>query len=511
MHARAKLSSTYDRLRRAISIQYLLAFLPAITLGAYWLGGEGALVAVALILPALLSISEGFSTPTLHTPHDGITRLPLRSAVENALDRSLDAHSRSGLTTASIQLDLDDFHAIAERYDHSAAEQILLQASDRLLGVLRSNDVMARLDGGRFAIAVTPARRADLETLIQMGGRIQESVAVPFLVGNTNIYLTASVGFCLSSRLATQTGAAMLDAAECALQEAKLNGPGGVRAYSPEMKRKIRSQSALQEEVRAALETGEIQPWFQPQISTHTGEVTGFEALARWQHPTRGIINPSDFLPAIEQAGLSERLSEVILFHSLSALKQWDKTDFYLPSVGVNFSSDELRNPKLVEKIQWELDRFDIAAGRLNIEILESVVSGTDDDTIARNIKGLSQLGCGIDLDDFGTGHAAIANIRRFSVSRIKVDRSFVTKIDLDPEQNRMVSAILTMAERLELDTLAEGVESVGEHATLSQLGCGHVQGFGIGRPMPFSETVTWIEKHRTKIVQTPTISRKQG
>ncbi|MEO1362915.1 MAG: EAL domain-containing protein, partial [Pseudomonadota bacterium] len=141
---------------------------------------------------------------------------------------------------------------------------------------------------------------------------------------------------------------------------------------------------------------------------------------------------------------------------------------------------------------------------RLTVEILETVVTDMADDTIVRNIRALSQLGCHIDLDDFGTGHASIAALRRFGVNRIKIDRSFVMKADRDPEQQRMISAILTMAERLGLETLAEGVETVGEHALLAQLGCDHVQGYGIARPMPFEKTLDWVRTHEAKLQEAP-------
>ncbi|EEB71136.1 diguanylate cyclase/phosphodiesterase [Ruegeria sp. R11] len=160
------------------------------------------------------------------------------------------------------------------------------------------------------------------------------------------------------------------------------------------------------------------------------------------------------------------------------------------PSVGVNFATDELRNVNLVERIQWELERFGLTPDRLCVEILETVMTDQPDDMIVRNIAALGELGCNIDLDDFGTGHASIAAVQRFRVSRIKIDRSFVMKADRDPEQQKLIAAILTMAERLDLATLAEGVETVGEHALLAQLGCDHVQGFGIGRPMPFDQTL---------------------
>ncbi|MEO1733094.1 MAG: EAL domain-containing protein, partial [Pseudomonadota bacterium] len=284
------------------------------------------------------------------------------------------------------------------------------------------------------------------------------------------------------------------------------NGPSGIRAFSIEMHRQTKTRSDLREEALRALDNGQIQPWFQPQISTDTGKITGFEALARWAHPVRGLIPPNVFLPALEDAGLLERLSEVMLYHSLTALKAWDAAGARVPRIGVNFSDDELHNPSIVDKIGWELDRFDLAPDRLSVEVLESVVSDGPNDMVTRNIRGLAQLGCRIDLDDFGTGNASIAAIRRFDITRIKIDRSFVMKADRDPEQQKLIGAILTLAERLGIETLAEGVETVGEHALLAQLGCDHVQGYGIARPMPFDQTLDWIATHDAKLTDAPRI-----
>lgn len=199
------------------------------------------------------------------------------------------------------------------------------------------------------------------------------------------------------------------------------------------------------------------------------------------------------------------------MYHSFAALKAWDGAGVDVPQVGVNFAGSELNNPKLIDKIQWELDRFELTPNRLAVEVLETVVATAPDDMITRNINALGELGCRIDLDDFGTGHASIASIRRFSVSRIKIDRSFVMKADRDPEQQRMISAILTMAERLDVETLAEGVETVGEHVLLAQLGCNHVQGFGIARPMPFEKTLDWIDRHNTKLEDVPHIMNNKS
>jgi diguanylate cyclase len=246
-------------------------------------------------------------------------------------------------------------------------------------------------------------------------------------------------------------------------------------------------------------------------VSTDTGQLTGFEALARWNHPSRGIVPPGDFLNVIEDSGLSERLGEVMLYHSCAALREWDKAAIAVPRVGVNFSPTELHNPRLVDKIKWELDRFDLSPNRLAIEILETVMSQETIDAVTRNIWALQELGCSIELDDFGTGSASIANIRRFAVGRIKIDRSFITHVDTDREQQTMVAAILTMAERLELETLGEGVETAGEHAMLAQLGCEHVQGFSIGRPMPLADTFAWYERHKTHVAQAPQLGGPQN
>jgi diguanylate cyclase len=187
----------------------------------------------------------------------------------------------------------------------------------------------------------------------------------------------------------------------------------------------------------------------------------------------------------VEQAGLSDRLGATMLHAALAAVRSFDDAGSHLPCVAVNFSAGELRNPGIVDRVRWELDRFGLAPDRLTVEVLETVIDTTGDDMVTRSLAGFAALGCGIDLDDFGTGHAAIGSIRRFSVQRVKIDRSFVRRIDTDADQQNVVSAMILMAERLGLDTLAEGVETAAEQATVARLGCRHVQGFAIARPMP--------------------------
>jgi len=395
---------------------------------------------------------------------------------------------------------VEPFELISERHGARGTQLVQQRLGDRLRDVMRPSDTVIRVGESHFAVLTKPVGRMDLETAVQIATRVQNTAEEPLALDRVSIYLSCAVGFCLSTRAPQPTGDSLIEGARTALAEARRNGPSAIRAFSREMQQTRNARAALRDAASLALDHGHIVPWFQPQISTDTGRVTGFEALARWQHPERGLIPPGEFLTALEQDGRIEHLGEVILQQSLMALQTWDQAGLDIPNVGVNFTAEELRNPRLVDRIAWELDRFDMAPRRLCVEVLESVISDTQDDTTCRNINTLAELGCLIDLDDFGTGHASISSLRRFKVARLKIDRSFVTRADQDPEQQRMIAAILTMAERLNLDTLAEGIESVGEHAMLSQLGCGHVQGFGIARPMPLDDTVAWVAAHNSKL-----------
>ncbi len=491
-----------------------LAFLPAIVLSAFWIGGESWLILVALGVPALYALTGIFRLETMGqhwAQRDGTTGLPLRRALEQAMDDHLDMAAARGRETACFLLEIDSLEEIADRYGRPAAEEVLARSADRLRDVLRSADMVCRLRGDGFGIGLAPVMHLDLEIAIQLASRLQSAIEEPIAIGATRIYVSCSLGFCLGARAPERSGLGVIHGAERALDEARRNAPSALRAFSDGLAVQRSTRGIPAQEVGAAFEAGQIQPFFQPQISTDTGRVTGFEVLARWHHPDRGLISPEDFLPLVERTGQMERLSELMLTRGLAALRGWDGAGLNVPSIGVNFSATELHDPKLIEKVTWQLDRFDIAPHRLAVEVLETVIAATPDDVVARNINGLARLGCTIDLDDFGTGHASISSIRRFAVSRIKIDRSFVMKVDRDPEQQKMVAAVLTMCERLDLEAVAEGVETRGEHAMLAQLGCAHVQGFGIGRPMPVERTADWVRKHEAGLSTGLRIGRGTG
>ncbi|MCX7889510.1 MAG: EAL domain-containing protein [Rhodobacteraceae bacterium] len=419
-----------------------------------------------------------------------------------------DAAGRSRTAAFALRIDnLDDLRAVLGRTGLDRLQSAVL---DRLTGALRAGDAVAAQDEGAFSVALAPTGRIDLESAVQIAARLQSALAAPFAVDGATVHVSAAVGFCLATRAPRPDPAAVLAAAHLAAAEAQRSGPGQIRAFSAGTGA-LPAADIPDDEIAEALETGQIVAHFQPQISTDTGRVTGFEALARWNHPARGTLVPADFLGRIQAAGLSARLTEVMLFHALTALRAWDRAGFSVPSVAVNFSREDLRDPRLPERIRWELDRFDVPSGRLTVEVLENVAAQPEDDTVAQNLSAIGRMGCGIDLDDFGTGSASIASIRRFSVRRLKIDRSFVLRSASDPEQQRAISAILALADRLGVETLAEGVETPAEHALLAQLGCAYVQGHAIGHPMPFAETIAWMDRHYAGLAAPPEVGRRAG
>lgn len=486
-----------------------LAFVPALCLSAFWIGGEQALVALALILPLIVAGINAFAA---NPSRKGLWRpggLLSKDQFETVLEKVFADARLKGENSACFAVVLDDFTQLLDLHGQAAANHVAQQFCSRVLSMIRSNDCATRMGGNRMMVVLHPARQLDLEACIQMSGRMQNAVEDPIMLNGTGVYMSCSIGFCLSSNITDGSAIDWQEAANNALLEAQQNGPSTIRAFSSQTRRRAQVRINLRKEFEAALDSGEIRPWFQPQISTDTGRISGFEALARWEHPKKGVLAPNVFLPFAEQAELMDRLGQAMRHHSFSAMRDWDRSMLSVPRIGINFSSDELRNPGLIDRLKWELDQFDLTPDRLAVEVLETVFSRRPDDVITRNVTGLAAMGCCIDLDDFGTGHASIGSIKRFNVSRIKIDRSFVAKADLDPSQQQLASAILMMAERLHLETLAEGVETPGEHALMAQLGCDHVQGFGIGKPMPFEKTKDWITSYRNKVDGVPKIGRK--
>lgn len=472
-------------------VRHIAAIVPVAGLLTYWAGGELALTALAAALPLLLlALGRRAEHPL---------PVAMSDQVIARLDDSLAETRTKGGATGCFVIQFDDPATLCDRLGRTRQSELLAATIARLRGALRQGDMLFTLEDGSLAVTLAPAPRLDLEIMVRIAARLHLVVQQPMTLTSGPVQVTCSIGFCHSPQLTRPTGRALLDAAQVAGDEAAQYRPGAIRGYSADLARARADRDALRAGFASAVERGEIRAWFQPQLSTDSGEVTGLEALVRWQHPHRGCLAPGAFLPAIEGTDLMELLGQTMLTQALAALAEFDRLGVRVPTVAVNFSAQELRDPQLPERLRWTLDRFQLAPSRLTVEVLESVVAGDGDEVIAANIGRIAAMGSGVDLDDFGTGNASITAIRRFALNRLKIDRSFVREVDQNREQQRLVTAILSLAERLGLDTLAEGVETQGEHALLAQLGCGHVQGYVIARPMPVEELAVWLVAHRER------------
>lgn len=493
----------FPQLNFLLSILMGLAIVPALSLLGYRVWGEVALVASAVAGPVLCMI--GYA-------HIGKTQLRSRpDAFEEAIDRNLRIARKGLRRTACLFIEIDEADVLLDRLGSRAFEKVCVKTAERLRSALRHEDTLLNLSSGQFGVSISPVRKLDSDVCVQIANRMQSACEHSIEVDALKIYVSISAGICLQSAMKRTSAPDLSNAASLALQEARRYSPSGIRVFSPALINRHPARPASDIDTVRGLKAGEMVAWFQPQLSTDTGEISGFEALARWQHPARGVLLPEEFLQSLRDQGQLGYLGQKILLDALTALRHWDKHGLDIRQISINCSPEELRDPKLVDRIAWELDRYNVGANRLAIEVLESVVAYSSDDTVARNVRRLSDLGCRIDLDDFGTGHASISSIRRFGVHRLKIDRSFVHKVDKDTEQQRMVNAIQLMAEQLRLETIAEGVETAGEHSMLAQLGCHHVQGFGLARPMPLDKTLSWIKTHRSQLSEPPQIDRSAG
>lgn len=470
----------------------LAVLLPVIAFLVYLLAGERALLGLAVGLPliALLALR-------LWPLAQGAA---VSDQVIDRLDAVLRDRSQGVRQTGCFVLQFDDTSWLCDRHGRTRQSEILAACIGRIKGALRPGDMLFPLEDGSLVVVLGPSKTLDLEGMVRIAGRLQQVVQQPLLVGGTAAQLTCCIGFCHAQQIAAQSGQALLEAAQIAADEAMRYRPGAIRSYSADLAQTRAARDALRASFADAVKAGEIRAVFQPQLSTDDGGLSGIEALARWYHPERGCIPPGDFLPALEGTDLMGLLAREMLDQSLAALVEWDQAGLGVPSVSINLSPQELSDPQLPEQIAWALDARGLQPQRLTIEVLESVVAGAGDDMIRHNLARIAKMGCGIDLDDFGTGNASITTIRRFALNRLKIDRSFVRGVDHLRDQQKLVTAILGLADQLGLSAVAEGVETQAEHAMLAQLGCAYVQGYVIARPLPQAEVAPWLCHHRERL-----------
>ncbi|MEO0999275.1 MAG: EAL domain-containing protein [Pseudomonadota bacterium] len=488
----------YDLLDRRISAHMPLAR-AALDRTLAGLAVGGLLVSALLIAIGIRPIDRRLAEGTLLSGEAGATRTartdPVTGLAARAdmMDRLREALSRAATDRASmavLHLDIDRFKDINETHGYAAGDRLLRMIGERIRAVIRTTDFVARIGDDDFLVIlerVDPAAGA-----ATIARRIQNELRRPVRLDKGAFRPSCSIGVVEGDLITADAGECLANA-ESALKQAKQIGRGLIQFYSAEMRSEREYRNRVARDLARSIDNGLIRPFFQPQVSLETGAVVGFEALARWLHPTRGVLGPGAFLDIAAQTGRGHHIARVMVEQSLDALAAWDREGFSVPRVALNFTSDQLADPGVVDQLKWEVDQRGLSPDRVAVEVLETVLVENDDDAVARNIRAMGAAGFIVELDDFGTGHAAISNIRRLEVMRVKIDRSFITGIDLDTEKSKIVAAMVNMALSLEVEVLAEGIETTGERDRLIELGCPLAQGYLFARPMPMDDVADWL------------------
>ena len=413
--------------------------------------------------------------------HDGLTGLPNRFRFLEVLGDLLSAAPLGSI--AVLFIDLDNFKVINDSLGHEAGDQLLRAMSERLRAVVRDRDMLGRFGGDEFIVLLRDVSGA--HDPFDIAERLRAEIALPVEVEGADLYVTASIGITINDRDGITT-TEMLRDADAAMYRAKAHGRDCVEVYSPGSHDATVLTLRTSNELRRGLERGEIVPYYQPIVNLESGQLLGFEVLARWRHPDRGLLGPDQFLPMAEETGLISDVGSSVLRASLAQLGQWRNSTqrFADLSLSVNVSVRQLMSSHLVDVVSEALAESGVSAGALWLEITETaLMSDVKAATVA--LRELRSLGLHLAVDDFGTGYSSLTYLKRFPVEAIKVDRSFVNGLGIDSEDSTIVEAVVKLGHSLNLQVVAEGVETPLQLARLREIGCDRAQGYLFGRPRP--------------------------
>ena len=414
--------------------------------------------------------------------HDPLTHLPNRAYFVDQLSRLVERSRRHPEYLAAVLLlDLDRFKVINESLGHAAGDQLLIITARRLESCLRLGDLVARLGGDEFAILLDDL--TEPQDAIRVAERILKDLALPFTLQSQDVFITASMGITISNQQYNRAEDLLRDS-DTALYRAKSAGRARFQVFDTEMHSRSLALFQLEAELRRALERQEFENYYQPVISMNSGRIIAVEALLRWQHPVRGTILPGEFIALAEETGLIAPLGEWALRTACTQARSWADQGIRGIQVAVNLSAYQLRDPHFAKLVYKILIETGLPASLLQLEITETAAMMDLEQTVV-TLRELKNMGVKIVIDDFGTSYSSLGYLKRFPVSSIKIDRSFIQDVTTDPDDAAITTAIIAMAHILELSTIAEGVETEQQLNFLAARGCDEVQGYIFSRPLP--------------------------
>jgi diguanylate cyclase (GGDEF)-like protein len=420
--------------------------------------------------------------------HDSLTNLPNRALFMESLQEAIAQLEREETHQfAVLFLDCDRFKVVNDSLGHSVGDELLKAISKRLHNCLKREDLLARLGGDEFAILLR--RIADEAEAIAVAERILASLSTPFQLSRHEVFINASIGIALSN-VYDDSPEYLLQDADTAMYRAKALGRSRYHVFDPSMHQSILRRLELENDLRRAIEREELKVFYQPIVDLSSGRIVAFEALVRWFHRKRGFVSPAEFIPVAEESGTIHAIDLWVLQSACRQLQQWQKVgaiDSNL-SVGINLSAITFLRPHLTEEIRRIVTDLDFDPERLKLEITETAILENKDLAQAK-IGELQQCGIKISLDDFGTGYSSLSYLHELPVNTLKIDQSFIRRMNGNPQNRDLIPAIITMAHTMEMEAIAEGIETQGQLNQLRKLACNCGQGYLFSAPLDAPST----------------------
>jgi len=426
---------------------------------------------------------------------DTLTRLPNRVLFHDRLQQAMNLALRSNQLIAVIFIDLDRFKDINDTLGHRTGDLLLQQVADRMELVLRDCDTVARLGGDEFTIFVQDIRSQ--KNACKVAQKLLDLFEIPYCLDGQQIFVTSSIGITIFPDDG-ETIDTLLMNADIAMYHAKADGKNAYRLFNPEMNQQASERVALQTDLRKALDLNQLQLMYQPKFDARTGVMIGVEALIRWQHPERGMIPPSRFIPMAEESGAIQAITEWVLSTACKQAKIWHEASNSAVTVAVNLSAYSLKRNKAPSMVQEALEETGLPPHLLELELTESMLIENDQHA-EETLHDLKKLGVSIAIDDFGTGYSSLSYLHRFPIDALKIDRSFVWNMNRSDSDLAIVVAIIAMAHSLKLTVVAEGVETEAQLASLKKNGCEIIQGYLLGKPTTPENIASNLQKKKSR------------
>lgn len=421
--------------------------------------------------------------------HDTLTGIPNRHRLEQELEARLASETDDVLCL--MHIDLDRFKEVNDTLGHQIGDQVLQHCAKIMALTIRDDDLVARVGGDEFIVLLELPRNHASQKATDIAESLIRRISEPFDIERKQISIGASIGIAFHAD--AESAMKLIGNADIALYQAKNDGRGVSRFFNNEMRQEIEHRHTLLQDLKAAVDGEEFEPFLQPQVHFSDGKLIGFESLARWRHPEQGILSPASFIDLSRELGLIHQIDRQILRKSLRALVKLRNDGWDVPTVSVNFDACTLRQPNLLDWLQTSIEDAGVSPNDLIVEVTESVLIEGESDPAVKTLRQFRELGVNVYLDDFGSGYSSLSYLTLLDLNGVKLDRSLA----LDPTERRseqVIRAINSIADGLDLKVVAEGIEDPKQFRALQDLDCDAAQGFGIGVPQSLSEVEVWLQ-----------------